>query len=97
LFRVLGRGADVVDEPDGASADGVYGTYIHGLFDNHGFTEAFLRTVAARRGKTLAFRSAFFKERVYDRWADVLEQELRLDRLGDVVGRPLTSDVSVGH
>lgn len=97
LFRVLGRGTDIVDEPDGASADGVYGTYIHGLFDNHGFTEAFLRTVAGRRGKTLSFRSVFFKERVYDRWADVLEQELRLDLLGDLVGRPLTSDVSVSH
>lgn len=97
LFRVLGRGAEMVDESDGASADGVYGTYVHGLFDNRGFTEAFLRTVAAQRGKTLAFQSGFFKEHVYDRWADVLEQELRLDLLGDILGRPLTSDVSVGR
>lgn len=97
LFRVLSRGADIVDEPEGATAEGVYGTYIHGLFDSRGFTEAFLRTVAARRGKGLSFWSAFFKERVYDQWADALEQELRLDLLGDLVGRPLTADVSVGR
>lgn len=97
LFRVLRRGAEAVDEPDGANGDGVYGTYLHGLFDNEGFTAAFLRRVAERRGKALSFRSRFFKQQVYDRWTDVLEQELRLDVLEDIIGRPLTGHVSVSR
>lgn len=95
FFRVLRRGADLVDDPDGANTDGVYGTYLHGLFDNEGFTAAFLRRVAERRGKALSFRSRFFKQQVYDRWADVLEQELRLDVLEQIIGRPLAGHVSV--
>jgi adenosylcobyric acid synthase len=97
FVRVLVRGGDMADEPDGASVEGIHGTYLHGLFENHGFTAAFLRGVAERRGKTLRFRSAFSKERVYDRWADVVEQELRLDLLGNIVGRPLSANVSIGR
>jgi adenosylcobyric acid synthase len=97
FLRVFRRGSERVDEPDGACSEGVFGTYIHGLFDNREFAEAFLRSVATCRGKTFTLRSSFFKEQLYDRWADVLEQELRLDRIQECLGRPLRSDVSVSH
>lgn len=97
FFRIVTRGAKAVDQLDGASADAVYGTYLHGLFDSRGFSEAFLRTVASRRGKAFAFESTFFKERAYDRWADVLENEFKLDRLEEILCRSLSANVPVGR
>jgi adenosylcobyric acid synthase len=53
LFHVVARDGQAVDFPDGLSnADGrVWGTYIHGVFDNDDFRRSFLENLRSRSGK----------------------------------------------
>jgi len=72
---------------DGAvSADGrVFGTYLHGIFDNHGFRSAFLNRL--RREKGLPVFSADRRvEEPFDLLAEHLERHLDLERLFRVCG-----------
>ncbi len=64
--------------PDGAVADGgrVFGTYLHGLFDNDGFRRQFLEPF---RPGASATSFARLKEEGYDRLADLLRRSLDLD------------------
>ena len=76
-FAITQRGADRVEEADGAvSADGaVTGTYLHGLFSDDRLRGVVLRAVAARVG------------RVPDRrWGSPRRASERYDRLADTVG-----------
>ena len=52
-FTVIERsGKETRDEGGGAVCGNVIGTYIHGLFDNDGFRQAFLNYIRARKGLT---------------------------------------------
>ncbi|HSS10935.1 MAG TPA: hypothetical protein VLL25_13685, partial [Acidimicrobiales bacterium] len=68
--------------PDGAEHDHVFGTSLHGLFEEDGFRAAFLTHVAARRGKRFKFTGVSFeaaREAQIDRLADLLENHLDLN------------------
>jgi adenosylcobyric acid synthase len=78
LFRIVKRNGQPVDELDGLVApDGkVWGTYIHGVFDNDAFRREFLMRLRIQRGdggETLAYAEAFryglWKEEQYDQLA----------------------------
>jgi adenosylcobyric acid synthase len=80
LDDAYGTGLEGASTPDGT----VRGTNLHGLFEEDGFRAAFLRQVAAARGKSfiaagVSFRAA--REAQLDRLADMLEAHLDLDRL----------------
>ena len=66
----------------GAQQGNVYGTYIHGLFDRGEIAGAVVRTLADRKGIDVgdvlpsAIDHREFKEREYDRLADILRQHL---------------------
>jgi adenosylcobyric acid synthase len=80
-LRVVARGGAPADEPDGAlSPDGlVFGTYLHGLFENEPVRRALVDWLRARRGmRPPALASAVDP---YERWADVLEASLSVTRL----------------
>jgi adenosylcobyric acid synthase len=67
--------------PDGATCDRVFGTSLHGLFEEDGFRQAFLSDVAAHRHKRfrpgrVSFAAA--REQQIDRLADMLEHHLDL-------------------
>ncbi len=67
--------------PDGAVHDRIFGTSLHGLFEEDGFRRAFLRDVAVHRGKhfrpgRVSFAAA--REARIDRLADMLEHQLDL-------------------
>ena len=76
-FAITARGAETLDEPDGAvSADGtVTGTYLHGLFADDGLRGTVLRALAARTGKAPD-----------PRWGGPRSAAARYDRLADLVG-----------
>ncbi len=69
---------------DGAVADSprVWGTYVHGLFDDDGFRHAFIDRARAECGlapaKVRAFAAAERQNRI-DRWANHLRRSLDLD------------------
>jgi adenosylcobyric acid synthase len=52
LLRITARGGRAVSEFDGAEAAGgrVWGTYLHGVFDNAGFRRHFVDGLRAARG-----------------------------------------------
>jgi adenosylcobyric acid synthase len=107
-FRITRRGqkredvtlasADEDDHLDGAIRDGelVWGTYIHGVFDEPDFRRTWLNRVRRRKGLApLAIdqSQALNARRSHelDRWADHLQQHIRLRPIWDGLtrrGRP---------
>ncbi len=67
-----------------AAKDNVFGTYIHGVFDNEKFTRAFLNNIRAKKGlKPLddSFSFSSFKEREYDKLANLIRENLAMDKI----------------
>ncbi|MRR09739.1 cobyric acid synthase, partial [bacterium] len=85
--RATERSGRTVEVLDGAvSCDGrVFGTYLHGIFDNAGFRSAFLNKL--RRAKGLEERpAAEVQEDPFDLLAAHLEKHLDMDRLLAICG-----------
>ncbi|MCD6553728.1 MAG: cobyric acid synthase [Anaerolineae bacterium] len=87
LLRITRRGGEAVDVLDGAVSVGgrVWGTYLHGIFDNPAFRRAWLRSLGWRGegpGETLAA----MREREYDRLADHVQAHLDMARLREIIG-----------
>ena len=70
--------------------DNVYGTYVHGFFDNDAIVKAIIETLAKEKGVEISssdivdYRS--LKEREYDRLADTMRQYLDMDKIYGVMG-----------
>ncbi len=102
ILRRLGRGTagmdiDCDDNTDGAmSPDGrIWGTYIHGVFDQPGFRRLWLNQLRQRKGlepfSLVVSENANRKlAAAMDRWADHLERHLNLIPIFDVV-KPISS------
>lgn len=76
---------------DGAiSEDGkVFGTYIHGIFDDLEFTRSFLNQIRQEKGLEDVENSVesfdAFKEKEYDRLADVVRKHVDMDKVYDIM------------
>ncbi len=76
-----------VDVMDGAIDESgrVFGTYLHGIFDNREFSEAFVNQIRHEKGldKLESSKETFsdFKNREYDKLAEILEQSLDIDAI----------------
>jgi adenosylcobyric acid synthase len=86
-FRLLARGDQPVDAPDGAVDERgrVFGTYLHGLFDNPNLRQAWLQSLgweAAFSGLSMAE----VREREYDRLAQQMRESLDMERVYQIVG-----------
>jgi len=92
LFKICKKSGKRCALSDGAvSEDGkVWGTYIHGIFDNDGFRRRFIRKVARetlpRPGGESAFAYGAFKETQFDALADLIEESLDMHYIGELVG-----------
>ncbi|MGZ4112727.1 MAG: cobyric acid synthase [Tumebacillaceae bacterium] len=82
-------------EQDGAvSEDGkVFGTYLHGIFQNRGFTRAFLNEIRVRKGYAPLSgdveSEAVRREKSYEKLADHLRRNLDIERLMAIVERQM--------
>lgn len=75
-------------EPDGVADDGVFGTTVHGLFDEDGFRHAFLRAVAARARTTYTpgpHSPASHRDAELDRLADHVEANLDMAAIARLI------------
>jgi len=88
LFRIVRRDGKPADLLDGLVQPGgrVWGTYIHGIFDNDGFRDSFLREVAERVGKKMpgapgstSYRR--LKEEQYDLLAEFTRRHVDVGRI----------------
>ncbi len=75
---------------DGCYQDNVFGTYVHGLFDEDGFRQAFLRMLCERKGIPYEQRPALsykeYKEQQYDKLADILRSSLNMEQIYRIIG-----------
>ena len=86
-FRLLARGDQLVDAPDGAvdQKGQVFGTYLHGLFDNSNLRRAWLRSL----GWDASFSGLSMmevREREYDRLAQQVRESLDMEQVYQIVG-----------
>jgi adenosylcobyric acid synthase len=93
LFRIVRRDGNPVDVPDGLiQPDGrVWGTYIHGVFDNDGFRRDFLGGLRARCGKAEVSASSIFsyhqwKEEQFDLLAEHVRRHTGVERIYRALG-----------
>jgi len=94
LFRIVRFSSDSRDEYAGPLSEGsakgnVWGTYIHGLFDDDGFRRRLLDSVRQRKGlappgETIGY--AELKEKAMDGWAKTLEEALDMNFVLKLVG-----------
>jgi len=90
------RSGRAVDELDGAiSADGlVFGTYLHGLFDNEVVRDSLLAWLKSRRARierrepsvAPPNRDNAINADPHERWADVLDAVLDVQALFESIG-----------
>lgn len=76
--------------PDGMErSDGlVFGSYLHGLFDNEYLTEALLNRLAARKGICLEETqesAESYKERQYDKLAELVRSSLDMEQIYSIM------------
>jgi adenosylcobyric acid synthase len=93
-IRITCRSGIPVDEPDGTIGDDglVFGTYLHGLFEDEGIRQAMLAWLRARRepwSAPMPLNSRWVSAvDPYDRWADTLASALDLPLLIERCGIP---------
>jgi adenosylcobyric acid synthase len=101
--RAVGEGWIELDDALGAGDEGalrgdrIFGTSLHGLFENDDFRRAFLGRAAARRGRSLAPGTESFaavRARFHDALADALEANLDLDRIGALIATAARAPVA---
>jgi adenosylcobyric acid synthase len=67
------------DIPDGSAKGNVWGTYIHGIFDNDEFRRMFLNTLREKKGLPLQKNMINYqtkKQEAIDAWADTLKSKV---------------------
>jgi adenosylcobyric acid synthase len=93
LFRIIRRGGHGADELDGlAQPDGrVWGTYIHGIFDNDQFRRHFLTDLHDRSARTQTLAASPFsyrqwKEDQFERLAEEVRRHCNVERIYRLIG-----------
>lgn len=75
---------------DGYYKEGVFGTYLHGLFDEDEFRTAFIKLLCKRKGISYEgepdMSYAEYKESQYNLLADVLRQSLDMEEIYKIIG-----------
>jgi adenosylcobyric acid synthase len=76
--------------PDGEFKGRVWGTYLHGIFENDGFRSAFINALRTHRGLPeipATMRYALVKEAAIDRLAALLRDNLDMRYIEELAGR----------
>jgi adenosylcobyric acid synthase len=87
LLRIDSREGNLVEANEGAcNQDGsVFGTYLHGLFDNDDLRRAWLKSLGGQPGQ-ISFAEQ--RLRAYDRLADVIEGSLNIEKVDQIIQWP---------
>ena len=85
----MGRSQETMPPLNGKG--NVYGSYIHGVFDAPGISDAVLQGICQRKGIDFAaletYDASAYKERQYDLLADAVRQGLDMDLIYRIVNR----------
>lgn len=91
LFKIKSRSGQNCNIKDGAVSDKleVWGTYLHGIFDNDNFREKFIKHLLRKKDKEDKLDLINFKERrekALDRLAEEVEKNLNMKLLNKILG-----------
>jgi adenosylcobyric acid synthase len=91
LFNIKNRSGQSCDIKDGAVSNqlDVWGTYIHGIFDNDNFRNHFLNHLLSKKDKEAGIDVINFKEKrkqAMDRLAEEVENNLNMKLLYEILG-----------
>jgi len=98
MFEIIERDGSPISVPDGFISEDsrVWGTYIHGIFDNDGFREEFISRIKLAKGLPVAAReeseadTSFnfqeFKETQYDRLAALVRRNIDMETFYRIAG-----------
>ncbi len=79
------------DGLDGCCSGNVFGTYLHGLFDEDEFRDALIQILCRRKGITrealIGFSMETYREEQFDKLADILRENLDMDALYRIMER----------
>ncbi len=89
--RITARNGRVVDVADGAAANGglLWGTYMHGIFDNAAFKEALLNTLRGKKGLSATGRGPSHREATegaIDALARAVEENIDMKKILRIIG-----------
>ncbi len=92
--RVKGLSEHLSRDDGAVSQDGkVWGTYIHGIFDNQKFVEALFKKLNEQTGKETSVRIteefAVYKEKQYKKLADSIRESINIDKVYQLMGLKL--------
>lgn len=79
------RGDSSTPWPDGASRDGAWGTYLHGIFDEPAFRGWFLNALRRKRGLPERPAQTARHDPIGD-WARTVKRNLRMELIRDIAG-----------
>lgn len=91
LLEILSRGDKGESFHDGLISDDglVWGTYLHGIFDNDRFRRSFINHLRGKKGLRPLSRqymsSRRLREEAYDTFADLLEKNIAREKLDKVI------------
>lgn len=88
VFLIKKRGTRAVNIEDGArnQSGNIWGSYIHGLFDNHEFRCQFLNKLRRRKGlRTSAITAEFTQDEEFDKLAGHLRAHLDIKRIKEII------------
>jgi adenosylcobyric acid synthase len=92
LKRISSRSEhqSLISEPilDGSESGNVWGTYIHGIFDNDLFRRGLINSLRTRQGlapspEIIDFEKS--RDRALDQWADLLRQSIDMQYIKDLI------------
>jgi adenosylcobyric acid synthase len=63
----------------------VFGTYIHGLFDNADFTGRLIENICSLRGLACVKHVSIDREKSYDELADIVRKHINMDKIYDII------------
>ncbi|HEX75314.1 MAG TPA: cobyric acid synthase CobQ, partial [Dehalococcoidia bacterium] len=62
----------------------IFGTYIHGLFHNNNFTQAFLNRLRQLRGLPIATAISINRQEQYDKLAEMVRQNIDIPQVYEI-------------
>ena len=81
--------AEFTSDRTGYCRGNIYGSYVHGLFDEKDIAKGIIELVSGRRGRSVntdgILDQAQFKEKQYDLLADCLRENLDIDAIYDIM------------
>ena len=92
-FIQLTNQSDLSTRADGCVCENVAGTYLHGIFDEVGFCGRLIETLCRQKGMNSAVSGQMsfweYKQREYDKLADVIRENMDMEYLYRVMGLAL--------